>query len=527
MLKRLLTVVFVSVCVCGVPALASAAVLDYMNVNQFHFSPNGDGTSDTLQVNFKLLEAADVLLLVLATDSVTVIDTLAQLVNVTAAVEQTIDWDGRDGGGSVVADDTFLVYIEAMGGTGTDIAYERVFVDVTPPVVVLTNVTPYLFAPSSPDSLQSDVVTIQYDVSDPPPSSQVRLRVTIRDAVKQVFLIQAGRVTANGSFENTWDGSVDVGFLEDEVYEVRITVTDDAGNVGMDFSYINVDDEVPVITITSPPANQTVQSVTDSLLVGWAYDRNGIDTLEVRYDPAHPYLPITNTTVRMDTVFFNVPLADSTILEKSYLLGFRAVDQVGFRAVLPFEIRVDRTAPAPPVLSSAAGDTRNPLYTLTGSKQSDYARVRIYRNGTFIDSVAGLPSENTFSYDVTLIPGENRFTATGVDLAGNESGLSNTLSVVYTSSAGLFIRQPFAVNDAFQINLDKPARSIRLRIYDLAGHLVAVLEQATVSRNISIQWNGRNGDFEEVNRGPLVAVAEIQYTDDDREVMREVFLYKP
>ena len=106
---------------------AAGTVIDYLKIDQFHFSPNGDGSSDSLTVDYQLLTTASIHLLILEKDSVTVVDTLAAVIDQVAGIEHSLNWDGRDGGGTLVAEDTFLVFLRATTATESDSLYERSF----------------------------------------------------------------------------------------------------------------------------------------------------------------------------------------------------------------------------------------------------------------------------------------------------------------------------------------------------------------------------------------------------------------
>lgn len=64
-------------------------------------------------------------------------------------------------------------------------------------------------------------------------------------------------------------------------------------------------------------------------------------------------------------------------------------------------------------------------------------------------------------------------------------------------------------------------------MYDLSGDLVVILEQAVPGKNFTFAWDGKNGDGEDVKKGPLVSVAEIVYADGTKEIIREIFLFEP
>jgi flagellar hook assembly protein FlgD len=136
----------------------------------------------------------------------------------------------------------------------------------------------------------------------------------------------------------------------------------------------------------------------------------------------------------------------------------------------------------------------------------------------------GLPE---WPYPITLVPGQNEIYAIAVDGAGNASTESNHITVELDASPGLRIPQPFVADDVFLINLGQPASSVTIRIYDMGGKLVQILRNGSSGSNISVPWDGKNGDGEIVKKGPLVAVGQIDYQSGGSEVFREIFLFEP
>jgi hypothetical protein len=152
--------------------------------------------------------------------------------------------------------------------------------------------------------------------------------------------------------------------------------------------------------------------------------------------------------------------------------------------------------------------------------------MQIYKNDEPPDTIN--PNiDGNWPHPMTLDLGLNRIWATMVDRAGNVSDPSNTIEVTYDNSGGLFIPQPFRPGDAFQINLPQPARSVTLRIYDLGGNLVRTLDGEDSAVDVTVPWNGLNGDNAEVKKGPLVAVALVKFDGRGDVVFREVFLFEP
>jgi len=102
-----------------------------------------------------------------------------------------------------------------------------------------------------------------------------------------------------------------------------------------------------------------------------------------------------------------------------------------------------------------------------------------------------------------------------------------TLVGLVVLAGGLYIAQPFRPGDAFQVNLAEPARYVTLRVYDMGGHLVRVLDERYGGDFVSIAWDGLNGDGEKAKKGPLVAVALVERSDGAKDTLRGIFLFEP
>jgi hypothetical protein len=523
--------------VLATSGLSRGAIIDNIAVTPPDISPNGDGVADSTIITYHFGDTANaVYLLIVQSDSATVVDTLVGGEAYSAGSQGVAVWNGTVAGGVRVADDNYFVFLGATNDTATESWFVPVSVDVVPPQSFITVLHPDLFAPGSPDDNQSRELTVGFQTFDPHPSDKINIRVWITgpagDTVQTI--LPDTLVQATGSHTVRWNGET---AEDDGLHEVRIFAEDRAGNRDNAWSSFRVDLEPPEVQITSLESGQSLPVIPDSLY-GFVWDSGGdpsnkavpmIDSLFVRYSGGlESFEPLQNTTIRMDTVFFAVQLTDSIVEEGlDYRLGFRAVDKAGRFEITPFSITWDTIPPATPVLNQPPSPTRNPAHVLDGTVSSDTETMRIYRNDALLDTIRpNDPLLPEFPYPMTLVPGENRIYAVAVDGAGNESGRSNEISIELDASPGLRIPQPFVSNDVFLINLGQPASSVTIRVYDMGGKLVCVLSDPSSGTNLSIPWNGRNGDGETVKKGPLVAVAQIRYQSGGSEIFREIFLFE-
>lgn len=183
-----------------------------------------------------------------------------------------------------------------------------------------------------------------------------------------------------------------------------------------------------------------------------------------------------------------------------------------------------------PVLTSPGGKSHADTYLLKGTADSLLVGsvVRILRNGTVIDSVAITATTTTkaFSKRVPLLAGDNSFRALQA-FSTSTSPKSNTVVVHFDTAAGFFMPVPMVPGASFDVNTVDPAAKVELRIFDTAGDLVIRFDSRESRAFYSWVWDGKNGSGQSVRRGPLVAVAAIDYPDGTHEIVRQVFLFDP
>jgi flagellar hook assembly protein FlgD len=506
-------------------AAASDHLISSVQIDNFVISPDGDGVKDSLTFTYALSDTAtSVYVLVLAKDSITVVDTL-----VAGDPDSTgggsVAWHGLTSGGTPAPEDSYVVFIRVEDALGADSTYRTVVVDLTPPTVVITNFFPNPFGPGAPNVGHSKL-TVEFDVSDPYPGPTLVVSVKVRNPLGSVVtLIEDSVVATTSSINTTWNGSGS-GTSEGD-YTVIVEASDQAGFQVEDRATVVVDRIAPTVAYTQPPLGRSFMVMPDSLF-GWAWDLTGIQDLEIRYASVEPFVPITNTWMAGDTVKFGVVLADSFSGEEQRNINVRAVDMVGRETLKPIAFTLDTTAPGSLTLEQPRSTTRSPVIMVNGAlaDSAGTSVIRFFRDGTAIDSVHTavrpfLPRE------LRLAPGLNRITARAVDSAGNEGAPSNEIQVTFQEAAGLVIEQPFVPGASFRLMLAQEAARVTLNIYDLGGQLVESLRTLGPGTEIIVSWDGTNGNFEIVKRGPLVAVAVVDYVTGGSDVFREIFLFQP
>ncbi len=506
----------------GVPSISSGQTISNVLIDESTFSPDGDGIQDSTTIWYELSDTVfSFYAIVMTGDTLNTLDTLIAGNPRSSGIDST-SWDGGDSLGIVVPEGHYLIYLRAEFESSVDSIYKKVKVDLTPTQVEITSIEPSTLVIPGPGQ---PTIRIYYDISDSPPSDSVEVGVFIfapGSAFLDTLITLVHDFLEPGSYSANWNGAA----VKDGIHKVKVVAYDDGGHSDYAIAELNVDIKPPTIEITSPEPDKSFRVIPDSIR-GWAYDRNQVTSLQIKYNADFPYLDVPTQWVQNDTVYFVAPLADSIIEERDYVLRFKAVDAPGRADSLPFRVELDLTPPPTPILDPPEGPVRTPYYTLTGTFDLALGEyVKVYRNGAFLDSVFVLSGDFN-SVEVALIPGENIFTVVALDVLGNASPHSNAVTVQFDASKGVFISQPFRPEDEFQINLLKQALYTELKIYDLGGDLVVTLEDRTHDKNIAIEWDGLNGNREALKRGPLVVVVQVNYAGGGKETFREIFLFDP
>lgn len=183
---------------------------------------------------------------------------------------------------------------------------------------------------------------------------------------------------------------------------------------------------------------------------------------------------------------------------------------------------------AAPVLTPFNGKAHTDSYLVTGDVDSirTDSWVRVLRNGVVIDSTA-IVTRTSFSVRVPLVVGDNTLTAILRDKSFNTSPPSNSVIVNFVDKPGLFMPVPMVPGASFDLNAVETAVKAEVRIFDTTGDLVVRFESREARVFYSFPWDGKNGSFQSVRRGPLVAVATLDYVDGTHDVVRQVFLFDP
>lgn len=186
------------------------------------FSPDGDGRSDTTVISFKASERLDWRIEVRTQDGRAV----RSFTGSGAAVSQV--WDGRDGGGAVVADGNFIVQVSGSSSRGAArAATMTVIVDTRPVSIDDLTLGPTELARLDDGSRAP--CAVRYSLSE-----YARTRVTIRsEDGARVRTVRDYAWEGSGVRSVQWDGTIEFAGRKipapDGTYKVAVEARDQAG----------------------------------------------------------------------------------------------------------------------------------------------------------------------------------------------------------------------------------------------------------------------------------------------------------
>ncbi|WP_394239235.1 Ig-like domain-containing protein, partial [Pseudomonas anguilliseptica] len=110
---------------------------------------------------------------------------------------------------------------------------------------------------------------------------------------------------------------------------------------------------------------------------------------------------------------------NSTLLEGAYSVAAVLKDKAGNQSTTTFSFTLDYTAPLAPVVNAYPALTTNKQLLISGAKENG-SRVRVF-NAADVQLTSICCSGTTWQYTLVLEPGDNQFTVTQTDAAGNVS----------------------------------------------------------------------------------------------------------
>lgn len=208
---------------------------------------------------------------------------------------------------------------------------------------------------------------------------------------------------------------------------VTVHATDAAGNASDSVAINLLVDTVPPSISGMTPANGDFTNAAATISLGFVEEASGVDIAASTLTVTRNALVVAGTWVEQtgNLVF----TAANGLAEGDYSISAQLVDVAGSSST-PFNgsFTLDQTPPAAPGLDPLPEVTTNETETVTGTKAANTA---VWLNGS---EVVALSAQTTWSYDVTLVEGDNPLSFTLRDQADNES-LPTTASVYYDSTS--------------------------------------------------------------------------------------------
>jgi flagellar hook assembly protein FlgD len=335
-------------------------------VDQGSFSPNSDGSQDTVTGIYTLSE--------LATVSVEVQDVANRVVRTLLREQKQgsgqhfVTWDGRDEVGQAVADGTYRLVVEVKGTLRASTNHAQVIVDTQPPLLRLANLPENL-------KIKDPQLTVQ-GIADP------EALIWVNDDPQPVALGNGGSFTLRRR-------------LEEGPNRIQVRAVDQAGNV------TSVVREVDLVT---RPPEIVIETPHDGL---WINQR--LISVQGRVEPGI-ILKVNDNEVLIgaDGSF----TADVMLQEGENVLRFEATDEVGNVST---EERIIHLKTNPPVISINIDNYQvvdKPSLPLWGQTEVGTA---LMINGQPV----ALDNRGRFQTLVNLVEGENVIKVNAQDQAGN------------------------------------------------------------------------------------------------------------
>ena len=335
-------------------------------VDQGSFSPNSDGSQDTVTGIYTLSE--------LATVSVEVQDVANRVVRTLLREQKQgsgqhfVTWDGRDEVGQAVADGTYRLVVEVKGTLRASTNHAQVIVDTQPPLLRLANLPENL-------KIKDPQLTVQ-GIADP------EALVWVNDDPQPVALGNGGSFTLRRR-------------LEEGPNRIQVRAVDQAGNV------TSVVREVDLVT---RPPEIVIETPHDGL---WINQR--LISVQGRVEPG-VILKVNDNEVLIgaDGSF----TADVMLQEGENVLRLEATDEVGNVST---EERIVHLKTNPPVISINIDNYQvvdKPSLHLWGQTEVGTAL-------TINGQPVALDNRGRFQTLVNLVEGENVIKVNAQDQAGN------------------------------------------------------------------------------------------------------------
>lgn len=465
-------------------------------------------TKNTIQ--FRLNEAMQV--------KVTVLDAAGQLVRTLSdgarvAGAQSVQWDGKDAAGQLVAEGLYTYRIEAVDNFNRPVpaAEGTIYVDKTAPVVSEAVLTPNPFAPDG-----TSRASLSYTLSE-----NAKVTVTLHNSAgTQIKSLAASLAQTAGTQTLSWGGTNASNVLVDDgTYTYKITATDGAGWISViNSGTFQVEGRLPTITNVKDSADPFKVTGTSTSTISYVLSEAANVKVEI-HDAAGQvvrHLYAGQLTAGNKSVVWNgKDDAGALVADGTYTYQITAVDAAG-KAAAPAigTITTDKTVPVVSQLTVTSepvdpttGGTVGVSYALSEEAKvtvsvynSANALVKTLLSNALQSGTQALSWDGKNSSGALVGDGVYTIKVTATDLAAWASvpvsapvtveGRAPELTAV-SDSPNPF-RPTGTTTNTIRYTLSENA-AVSVTVYDEAGQAVKKLYDAqTTSGSKSLTWNGKN-----------------------------------
>lgn len=502
-------VVSLALACAALPVDAAVSGLATLIIDYPSISPNADGIKDSSPVRITTTEPCDTIAVTIEQNEA-VVDTLLFQLDAPPGAYQTV-WEGLDSLGVPLLEGAYTLRLFVASGPTTEEDARTVIVDITAPLVQIDRIEPGIFTPGIAGTAEE--VLIYFLISDYEEGSTLTITVTDPEGILE-DVPPPGDITGDGLYHVGWPTGATPA---DGIHTVSLYMEDVAGNNSADDGVIDVDTDGPIQDfITQIPA---ATREAPSILEGYCYDRNGVETPMISWNDGDP-VPPHGTVMHGDTLIWQFDIEDSVtaggqFVEGDYSCDVTCADLFGHETSVSLAFEIDRTPPGSPAIKEPFSPVSDPdivLEVLFDSAETDSLIMYHARGGT-----TGTKRIKALLYvNITLEEGENTMWAEGLDEAGNASAPSNAVTIVYESALGFFYPELFRGPDIFRVLTGTDANRARVDIYTVGGEWVVTLKQSGPGHSFQFEWDLTNGDGEEVRNGTYVVVITVFYPDTKR-----------
>jgi flagellar hook assembly protein FlgD len=492
------------------------------------FSPNGDGVRDSTTVLFTpggTVDSVEVTVTVVrASDDSTWATPLGPALF-------PIDVPLRQGWGpapGTAPDGSYRLELFAVDGSAFDTASATVdvVVDTEPPVVELgyagNPVGPSPFDPAALDPFNRLLVPIRVTGDS---TTATTVQIWQDSAAVNVL----GVLPGPGEHEFVWDGlASDSSNAPSGAYEVAAIAQDLAGNRDEERQTVRLDRDAPTfVTTGSDTLETTAFPVT---LRGAALDDHLVATVEASFDSGGTWVPADTVSAPSDSVSWSVVVADAAPSPGRRSIRVRAIDEFGHTEVSSRIVAYDTSRPMAGATTPIDGDGTYrdgdlvrllSAWNTSGlSLEADFSNLDSeYSRGD--EEVIPL-DDGDYRIEYRISPTNSRSGGTkDVEIRATATVLSGTttisLNLVNAHENELVIvdRNRFDpdAGDEVSIVAESSSASVRVEIYNLAGHQVRTLEGQGLAA-----WDGRNDAGRGVASGVYLLRIQVEGAEEVRKV---------